>query len=245
MGKTKYIFFDIDGTLSFDKQNIGEKNAEYIKKVQSLGHKVFINTGRSFAYLPENIKNALCWNGIVAGSGYIIYEGQVIYNKTLSVPSLEAIYNYCKKRNIMCLFEGVERLYSNMPNPNTSYNIDDFLPMREELHITKVTVDAEIPPEDIPVLKGVNVISMPGYFEGVPEGHDKDTGLKIIQSYCGISREDLIAFGDSLNDKAMLKYAGTSVIMRHAPQELDKYAAIRTNLDHEGVAEGLSLIFGI
>lgn len=50
-----------------------------------------------------------------------------------------------------------------------------------------------------------------GFLEIVPPGGDKGTALEYIAGLLGFEREDVVAFGDGLNDVSMLHWAGHSV----------------------------------
>lgn len=240
---TKYLFFDIDGTLAHGGGVVTHANKEAILKVKALGHKVFINTGRSLANIPDVTLEALEWDGIVAGTAYVEYQGKVIYLRPMVPEALEEIYNYCAEKEYEILFEGVDKLYTNRRNDWSEY-IEDCLPFRDELKITNVTVGAPLPEEDKERIKRSKIVRMPTYFEANNPGHGKDTGMRIIEEHCGVANEDTIAFGDSMNDLEMLQYAGTSVVMKGAPDELRQYADICVTQD-DGVAEALKIIFGI
>ncbi len=241
--KTKYLFFDIDGTLAHGGGVVTDANKEAVLKVKALGHKVFLNTGRSLANIPTATLEALEWDGIVAGTGYVEYHGEVIYLKPLPASALDEIYSYCTEKGLECLFEGVDKLYTNRHNDWSEY-IADYLPFSDELKITNVTVGSALAEEDKPRFKELKIVCMPDYFEGNNLGHGKDTGIRVIEEHCGISNEDTIAFGDSMNDLEMLQYAGTSVVMSTAPDELRQYADICAT-EKDGVAEALRIIFGI
>ena len=60
----------------------------------------------------------------------------------------------------------------------------------------------------------------PGYAEYSQKGCTKATGMEIILKHCGIDRAHSIAMGDSSNDTDMLKYAGISVAMGDAEEEI-------------------------
>ena len=49
------IFLDIDGTVRSSK-GIHPRTVNAIAKARALGHKVFINTGRSYCIIPEEIE---------------------------------------------------------------------------------------------------------------------------------------------------------------------------------------------
>ncbi len=240
---TKYLFFDIDGTLAHGEGVVTDANKEAILKVKAQGHKVLLNTGRSLANIPTATLEALEWDGIVAGTGYVEYHGEVIYLKPVPASALEEIYSYCTEKGYEILFEGVDKMYTNRHNEWSEY-IGDCLPFRDELKITNVTVCAPLPEEDKDRFKELKIVCMPTYFEGNNLGHGKDTGIRIIEEHCGVANADTVAFGDSMNDLEMLQYAGTSVVMSNAPDELRQYADICAT-EKDGVAEALSIIFGI
>lgn len=60
--------------------------------------------------------------------------------------------------------------------------------------------------------------------EIIRKGVDKGTGMARLCRHFGAELEDSIAFGDSMNDEAMLKCAGISVAMGNACQELKSLA---------------------
>ena len=57
-------------------------------------------------------------------------------------------------------------------------------------------------------------------YEVVPHGCDKADGMRMMTEYLGIPTENVVAFGDGLNDMDMLKSSGTGVAMGNARQEL-------------------------
>lgn len=67
--------------------------------------------------------------------------------------------------------------------------------------------------------------------------------MKLIAEIEGVSRGQIVAFGDSLNDRGMLEYAGIRVVMKNAPAELDLLADIRTSEDITGVSEIMNRYF--
>lgn len=238
---TKYLFFDLDGTISFDGDTVSPENLEYILKAKEQGHKVFINTGRGLSHISKKIINALPWDGIIAGSAYLQYNGEVIYNKTLSKDSIQKLYLYCKEKNAVGIFEGVYNIYTSVPYPVTEIlltdeNIDD------AADITCITVLCHIEKEEAQKLfPDVETVVLPNYFEGNPKGHAKDTCMKVLAEKLGITPDDMIAFGDSENDERMFKYAGTSVAIGSVPKEFDSFITMHA----DSVAQAIKELFDI
>ena len=85
--KQKLIFLDIDGTILVWNKGISKTVREGLKKARSLGHKVFICTGRSWCTLPKELED-IELDGIVASAGSDIWiDGENKYRISLE-PSL-------------------------------------------------------------------------------------------------------------------------------------------------------------
>lgn len=71
----------------------------------------------------------------------------------------------------------------------------------------------------------------------MPTGYDKATAMEVILKRYGIAREDSYAFGDSMNDLAMIRYAGNSIIMENHAKGLEPYATFITkDVEDDGIA---------
>lgn len=72
--------------------------------------------------------------------------------------------------------------------------------------------------------------------EIIPRGIDKGKGMEIICEHFGMSRDDTIAFGDSMNDCEMMQYAGISVAMGNACRELKRMAdRVCKSVEEDGI----------
>lgn len=72
----------------------------------------------------------------------------------------------------------------------------------------------------------------------LPPSASKGSGLEKLARELGISREEVMAIGDNLNDLEMLEFAGVSVVMANASRELlenKRYHQTLSN-DEDGVA---------
>ena len=87
----------------------------------------------------------------------------------------------------------------------------------------------------------VLVQSEPTYLEILPAGVNKGTALERLEMILGIKKEEVICFGDNLNDLEMIRRAGIGVAMGNAGAEV-KAAADCIAPDHndDGVARVLA-----
>lgn len=78
------------------------------------------------------------------------------------------------------------------------------------------------------------------YYEFMPMGVDKGTGLASALSELGIDASEVVAFGDEQNDVGMIRWAGTGVAMGNATDEV-KAVADRVTLtnNEDGIAAAL------
>lgn len=75
------------------------------------------------------------------------------------------------------------------------------------------------------------------YFEFTAKGIDKAKALEAALTPLGYDREEMIAFGDGHNDASMLAWAGRSVAMANAVEELKAAAdEVTASNDEDGIA---------
>ncbi|QUI23512.1 HAD family phosphatase [Vallitalea pronyensis] len=83
-------------------------------------------------------------------------------------------------------------------------------------------------------------------FEMTEKGMHKGHGVKKLIEHIHIPVEKVIAFGDSENDRAMLKYVGHGVAMGNAPDNIKAIAkTIADTNDEDGVAKVLQEIYAL
>ena len=85
-----------------------------------------------------------------------------------------------------------------------------------------------------------NGFTAPFYYEFNPKGIDKATAIKHVFTDLGITPEEMMSFGDQMNDIPMLKYCKYGIAMGNAIDEA-KEAAYDVTLDndHDGIAEAI------
>ena len=65
---------------------------------------------------------------------------------------------------------------------------------------------------------------------------DKGMGVELVCRHLGVDLADTVAFGDSMNDRAMLQRAGTSVAMGNASKELKAMCdVVCEDVNHDGI----------
>ena len=230
MKNKKIIFFDIDGTIISEDKNhkILKSTKDAIKKLRENGHLTFINTGRTFFNVTENIRS-LGFDGYVCGCGtHIIFENNELLYKTVPYDKCVDIKNiirscdasplyerkdgffYDKKTRNIGGMEELKKVYrsqgknTNRDAEDTDFGFDKFC-----MWYDKKTDMNSFQKE---VSKDFEVIDRENCFaEMVPVGFSKGTGIEFLAKKLNFDIKDTFAFGDSLNDLPMIKTAGTGV----------------------------------
>ena len=240
----KLIATDLDHTLLDLDGLVPEKTKEYIRKAVDRGIFFAISTGRSIKSargVADSVGAsylAICYNGALVLDPV---NGVTIYENYLEEDIVRKIVEYAHAHDlyIQMYDEGtivVETLkLDRHPDPDLRYadyrEIGDF-EKTEFFKTPKVLLACD--PERVPVeqahlqeLLGDRVYmaqSDKHLIEVVSGGVDKGVALENLAGYLGITKDDIIAFGDNTNDLPLLKAAGTSVAVSNAVPVLKEWA---------------------
>lgn len=252
----RYLFcIDIDGTLLDGISKIPpQENIRAIQEARSQGHVIYINTGRSWSNIPNEIRNTLQFmDGICCANGsYIRTNDQVHKNEILPKHLVkEFLHYFLFEDDRFCLFEGVEaliktressRLYGNpgvliqsMEELTTKFNDPDFNVFSCEGQLPQSFRDH--------YCNLVNIFQCDTFADCIPLGCTKATGLQFVADLHGIEYSNTVAIGDSANDLPMLRAAGIAVAMGNASPDVKAEASFITDSNKEfGVASAIRKI---
>ena len=254
----KAIFFDIDGTLINRSGGPFPDDLAAMEEAVSAGHLLFVNTGRSFANIPEPITGLTFWSGIAAGGGaHILMKDaaektghKTVYHKWVDDDGyLNEICAWYLENKRLLVLEGEKDCYILNPSDRRFCvrpvkiitRFDEFTRQYSDDFVTKLTIAEKPDAYERELLEKFFTVNVfPDYGEAIIKGENKAKAIKIILENSGIKPEDSIAVGDSVNDLDMIRYAGLGVAMGNACDELKKAAsAITGNCGEGGVAQML------
>lgn len=224
------IFFDIDGTLLDDELGIvPESTIRALHQAKANGHLLFICTGRCKAIWPQEILD-IGFDGVVGGCGTnIYYHGEEILHARLE-PSLQReVADDLSRCHVDGVLEGKCKSY---------FRRDYWMPVVKRIFEENGTFSAECQmfwedaelefdkmalwfdeSSDMADFKAKYedrfdfILRDPTFYEVVPKGYSKATGIAFLCERLGIDRSDTMGVGDSTNDLPMLEYTGISVAM--------------------------------
>lgn len=225
------VFLDIDNTLYCDGA-VPERNIEAIKRAREKGHYVFINTARSYGFMPKDLLETVNVDGVVSGIGTDLrFHGEQIFSRSMSVDELYSLVKHFFDNDdgSTVIFEGEEK--------SLSINCDEWhkdrcLPLTspgqiytdyKDIKISKTFFVRDYTDSEREEWGSkYTLFRHKTYSEFVDKGFSKGEGLKRMASLVGVPIEHCIAMGDSANDIDMLKVAGISVAMGDAIDEVKK-----------------------
>lgn len=248
--KTVYaIFLDIDNTL-MSGGIIPQKNIDAIKKVRSMGHYVFINTARSYAFIPDVLKDNDLIDGFVAGIGTDLrFNGKQIFSSVMADDEVKFIAEHFCNDTREIAFEGEDHIVWINPDEHRIVHHllsspEDFDTVYKDFRISKMYIRGQLTAEEREIF-GRNYIlyQHERYAEFVRKGFGKGKGMKMMARHLAIPDSNCIAMGDSSNDEDMLKEAGISVAMGNAIPEIKEMCTyVVCDAAEGGVAQALEKI---
>ncbi len=248
----KAAFFDIDGTIWNIKNEIPESTVEAIRGLRKNGHLAFLCSGRCRSYIKNPKLFAIGFDGVVSGCGTMIeYGGETVFYKKLDNELVAHTINTVRSYGFRPILEGREYLYMDREEFENDYFGtklsaevgDHLLPIAGEWgrwEISKLSCATDNADREgcfAALAESYDyMIHNPYVVEMVPKGFDKGTGMVKVCELLGVDISDTFAFGDSANDLAMLRAAGTGIAMGNGSKEAKEAADhVTTPMEEDGI----------
>ena len=254
MEKKYAVFLDIDGTLVSGINKIHPDNLKTISEVRSLGHYVFLNTGRALSWVVvPKLVNLDNFDGIISGMGSnVLMHGKTLSENLIDKNTVYEVIKYFLNTKHCFFVSGVDTGFILNPLPIFKpfpfvpiTTPEDYLNNYSDKKIQKIEIFGKhITDEEKGFLSQyLDVYDHKAYIEASPKGITKSGAMIDTAAKLGIPKECVIAMGDSVNDMDMLKNAGISVAMGNALPEVKEFSDfISIPCDKGGVAYALRKI---
>jgi Cof subfamily protein (haloacid dehalogenase superfamily) len=254
---TRLLALDVDGTLLTSAEELTARTRQALTRAEGAGWHVALVTGRPLPIALPVVHDLGLGRYVVAANGATVADataGTVLYQASLPGPvAVDAIRR--ARRAVPDLGLAVttatgffrEAGFETLaPLSRTQGDVvDDALPDPTEAvhsvvlfagHLDALGLLAEV----VPVLpEGVEATpsGLPGSVELTAPGVHKGRGLVELSERLGVARDQVVAFGDGLNDREMLVWAGLGVAMGNADPATKAVAdEVTTSNDEDGVA---------
>lgn len=265
MAEIKVLALDLDGTLTNDQKEVTPRTRAALDAAIERGVTVVLASGRPTAGITPLAKDLgldkkggciLSYNG---GKIVDCRTGETLVEKTLDPALVPELCAFAAAQDVAILTynnEGVvcERDKDEWANKECfttklpMIHVDD-LASYVNYPICKLLIPLDPARRDTVCAAGKKQFagradlypSSPFFIEAVPLGVAKDASLAALLDHMGLTRDNLMACGDGLNDRSMIAYAGVGVAMQNAEQPVKDAAVYVTAADnnHDGVAEAV------
>ncbi|MDR0638472.1 MAG: Cof-type HAD-IIB family hydrolase [Spirochaetaceae bacterium] len=262
MSTFRLIALDLDDTLLRSDLSISFRTRNAIRRAAQEGVSIVLASGR-VPHALDSFSKILGLHKrdgyLICGNGTIIVEsrtGKVMYESLLPKNAALVAFDLADAEGFSVQLYDDDVMYISRQNEFTNYDqkltgmrqvvVSNFRSMVEAgAHKLVIPGDPMIlkPLEDIlRTYLGTDVTlftSKPYFLEILPPNIDKGTALAFVAQRLDVPREEVFAIGDSMNDEAMLRWAGCGVAMANSDPRIKNIAALiteRTN-DDDGVAE--------
>lgn len=252
--KQKYFFFDIDGTLTCSKgfNSIPESTLCALQELQRNGHFVAIATGRPY-YFACDLAQAANLDNLVCNGGNDIYlQGNCIVHQPLDRRFAQQVIEDCLAYKIPFCVSYDNSIKRITHNDAFQHAVKDF-PFRGDLFI-----DATLDYAQLPAIERLFVAIPEGEERTLPcfqqyqpcrygkkpyvivEPDDKYSGIEKMVTLLRGNLEDVVVFGDGVNDVKMFQQAPFAIAMGNAVVEIKNLADFITKSnDEDGIAYAL------
>jgi hydroxymethylpyrimidine pyrophosphatase-like HAD family hydrolase len=125
----KALFLDIDGTLIWRDKGPFIQDIAQIQEARKQGHRIFLNTGRSWANIPPVFLHAPYVDGMITGSGaHVLLNGKTMYHTWIPEETLTQVCDLYTNNQKWCVFEGETDIYGiNRYDPRFFIRPSEFL----------------------------------------------------------------------------------------------------------------------
>lgn len=261
----RVLALDLDGTLTNHEKKITPRTKAALEAAMAQGVSVVLASGRPTVGIEPLAKELDLYNKggyILSYNGGKVIEcktGKVMYHKKFPAQMIPELCEFARQHDVAILTYNSEGIICERPTDPWALKECDIskipmigvpdLTMAVQGSITKMLLTLD--PAKMPAVEAAlsaqckdridTYRSCAFFIEAVPLGVAKDASLAALLETLGLSRHNLMACGDGMNDRSMIAYAGVGVAMQNAENPVKAVADyITTNdNDHDGVAEAI------
>lgn len=232
MTNIKLIALDMDGTLLNDAQEVPEANKQAIEKALASGIDVVLSTGRGVDTCYPYAKELKLSSYMVTANGAEIWtmEKELLQRTGLSTEMMEKLYNIALQVGVKMWMISTEGAFRDeLPANLKEYEWLKFGCHTEDQQKLDILVKEFSKYEELELTN-----SLPTNIEVNKKGVSKAKALRYLCEKIGITMDNVMACGDSLNDIKMIQEAGVGVAMGNAQQAIKNVADYTTVSNNEG-----------
>lgn len=237
--KIKLIALDLDGTLLNSNLEISKSNQEAIAKAVAKGIHVMFSTGRPVDFCKPLIELLKLESYLITVSGGEIWSHnmELLERNIHDSNQFEKLWNLGKDKGVKVWMISTNREYGDEDQLN-DFSVHEWLKIGYHSENEVILNDIK---KELSLYKDLEIAnSHPNNIEVSPKGVNKASGIEKVCRKLGITMDEVMAIGDSLNDLHMIKKSGLGVAMGNAQKRIKEVADYTTDTnDNDGVAKAI------
>ena len=260
--KYKLLVLDVDGTLLNDEREISKRTLAALLKVQQMGVRIVLASGRPTYGLMPLAKTLELGNygGVVLSyNGCQIIKaqnGEILFERRINPEMLPYLEKKARKNGFAIFTYHDDTLITDSPDNEYIKNealLNNLKIIKEDEFSTAIDFapcKCMLVSDKEKALIGLEqhwekrlagtldaFRSEPYFLEVVPCGVNKANTLGALLEHLGVTREEVIAVGDGVCDVTMLQLAGMGVAMGHSQDSVKVCADyVTASNEEDGVA---------
>ena len=260
--KYKLLVLDVDGTLLNDEREISKRTLAALLKVQQMGVRIVLASGRpTYGLMPlaKTLELGNYGGFVLSYNGCQIIKaqnGEILFERRINPEMLPYLEKKARKNGFAIFTYHDDTLITDSPDNEYIKNealLNNLKIIREDEFSTAIDFapcKCMLVSDKEKALIGLEqhwekrlagtldaFRSEPYFLEVVPCGVNKANTLGALLEHLGVTREEVIAVGDGVCDVTMLQLAGMGVAMGHS-QDSGKVCAdyVTASNEEDGVA---------
>ncbi|RDB56443.1 Cof-type HAD-IIB family hydrolase [Paraeggerthella sp.] len=259
----KLIASDMDGTFLDGSERVPEGSYDLILRLRDAGIQFVASSGRRFDTLHELFEPvADCMDFVASNGAQVIVGGELV--------DLE-VFSHAAVRRLARIVDLFDTMHLALFDETSSYLLDDEARFEREVdkNLPNPTRVLAVPSPTTSILKASvycdeDVMDMAyiltreldddfvfapsgrKWIDVMQRGVSKATGIQQVLDAHGLAANQMMAFGDSMNDYEILRMAGQSVAMGNGRSAIKQIASkiIGPNVDNSVQKELRGLLEG-
>ena len=260
--KYKLLVLDVDGTLLNDEREISKRTLAALLKVQQMGVRIVLASGRpTYGLMPlaKTLELGNYGGFVLSYNGCQIIEaqnGEILFERRINPEMLPYLEKKARKNGFAIFTYHDDTLITDSPDNEYIKNealLNNLKIIREDEFSTAIDFapcKCMLVSDKEKALIGLEqhwekrlagtldaFRSEPYFLEVVPCGVNKANTLGALLEHLGVTREEVIAVGDGVCDVTMLQLAGMGVAMGHSQDSVKVCADyVTASNEEDGVA---------
>lgn len=239
------LFFDIDNTLRSKRTyTIPDSAYQAIAALKKKGYRMGIATGRGL-YSARMFMTELGMDFVISDGGRtVLLDGRIIYTNPIEQSVVNRVTKFAKEHRIPIGYSNHYAIHSTSDVFSKSFDLDQTIicSVKQSINVNQLYglskmylwADKDIVEND-PYISQIEHHWLREKLCVIEHMH-KDEGIKVIQEHLNISKEEMIAFGDDLNDITMFQHCNQAICLGNANDETKKHATYVTDdIDDDGL----------